>query len=118
PDGSVKSTIYIFPEFLRPACKIFIWVCLSFSGGLLNAGQDYVFSEINTKDGLSGNRVRSITQLSDGRMVIITEGLFNIYNGSTFHYVHYDESLEYSLSGYNGYHRLYTDGNDGLWLKN
>src|SRR5690606_38217446 len=26
--------------------------------------------------------------------------------------------LEYSLSGYNGYHRLYTDGNDGLWLKN
>lgn len=49
-----------------------------------------VFTPINGTHGLSGNKVRNITQLPDGRMMITTEGLLNLYDGTNFSYLHYD----------------------------
>lgn len=82
------------------------------------ANGHYVFTPIDGNDGLSGNKVRNITQLPDGRMVFTTEGLLNIYDGSRFNYLHYTEKNSCRLSGYTGFHHEYV-GNDGyMWLKN
>lgn len=50
-----------------------------------------VFTPIKGTEGLGGNRVRNITQLPDGRMMIITEGLLNLYDGTDFNYLHYNQ---------------------------
>jgi hypothetical protein len=51
-------------------------------------------------------------------MVIVTEGLVNIYDGASFRYMHYDEQKAYSLNKYSGFHRAYVDSENRLWLKN
>lgn len=86
--------------------------CLS-----LNAQNDLVFSPINSNDGLSDNRVRSICQLNDGRMVFVTEGLINLYDGVRFKYLHYDDRKSYPLLDYSGWHRVYVDSDKLLWMK-
>jgi len=82
------------------------------------AQEHVVFSPINSLNGLSDNRVRTICQLVDGRMVVITEGLVNIYDGANFHAMHYNEQKAYQLERYSGYHRAYVDNENFLWLKN
>ena len=52
-----------------------------------------VFTPIKGTEGLGGNRVRNITQLPDGRMMIITEGLLNLYDGTDFNYLHYNQNI-------------------------
>ena len=37
----------------------------------------YVFTPLDASQGLSGNKVRNISQLPDGRMMITTEGQIN-----------------------------------------
>ena len=114
---SNPTSSYLLKERFRSTLKFFIFLFFSVKF-LYPQSPQYVFSEINASDGLSGNKVRSIGQLSDGRMVIITEGLVDIYNGSSFTYMHYNEDKDYELSDYSGYHRLYIGPNDGIWLKN
>ena len=109
--------MYLLRDWFRRTLKVFIFLIFSVEF-LYPQSSQYVFSEINASDGLSGNRVRSIGQLSDGRMVIVTEGLVDIYNGTSFTYMHYNEDKDYELSDYSGYHRLYIGPNDGIWLKN
>jgi signal transduction histidine kinase/DNA-binding response OmpR family regulator/ligand-binding sensor domain-containing protein len=82
------------------------------------AQEHVVFSPINSTHGLSDNRVRTICQLADGRMVIITEGLVNLYDGAGFHTMRYDERQAYPLNQYAGYHRAYVDNENRLWIKN
>ena len=77
-----------------------------------------VFSSINANNGLSDNSVRSICQLHDGRMVIVTLGMINIYDGSNFLHLHYSDENAYPLSKFYGWHITYIDGNDNVWLKN
>ena len=71
-----------------------------------------VFSTINANKGLSDNRMLRIGQLNDGRMVFITEGLVNIFNGTDFSYIHFNEREAYELSNYSGFHRVYIDNNN------
>lgn len=77
-----------------------------------------VFTPINGTDGLAGNRVRNITQLPDGRMMIITEGLLNLYDGTDFSYLHYNRKHICPLSAYSGFHHEYIDSHGYMWLKN
>lgn len=91
---------------------VFLLIC-----AYATAQENYVFSPINSSHGLSDNRVRNITQLSDGRMAIITEGLLNIYDGANFRYIHYDDRKAYFLKDYPAWHRVYIDKDNRLWLK-
>lgn len=84
----------------------------------LPAQEHFVFSPVSSLNGLSDNRVRTICQLPDGRMVIVTEGLVNIYDGAIFRYMHYNELMAYPLSGNFMPHRAYIDNENRLWLKN
>jgi signal transduction histidine kinase/DNA-binding response OmpR family regulator/ligand-binding sensor domain-containing protein len=91
---------------------IYFFICF-----ISGAQEHYVFSPINSIDGLSDNRVRNICQLPDGRMVVITEGLVNIYDGANFRYIHYDDRKAYFLNDYSAWHRAYIDSDKRLWLK-
>ncbi len=82
------------------------------------ATPDYAFTPVDVNNGLSGNQVRNITQLPDGRMAIITQGLINIYDGAKFEYLHYNEKNSLTLSGYTGFHHVYMGANGYMWLKN
>ncbi|WP_321436463.1 ATP-binding protein [uncultured Bacteroides sp.] len=95
--------------------KHIIALCLVLFCSYIVQAQEY-FS-INTDDGLSENNVRNITQLPDGRMVITTNGLINIYNGTNFSYMHFKESDIYPLKSYDGFHHSYLDESGRMWLK-
>ncbi|GGA69979.1 hybrid sensor histidine kinase/response regulator [Flavobacterium palustre] len=82
----------------------------------INAQQSFVFSSIDSKNGLSENRVRTILQLQDGRMVITTEGVTNIYDGTSFKYLHLKANAISRLTGYSGFHHGYVD-KDYVWIK-
>ena len=82
------------------------------------AQEHYVFSEINSQSGLSENKVRGMVQLNDGRLIFETTGLSNIYNGANFSYLHAYNSNHILLSDYAGYHRLYVDADERVWIKN
>ena len=97
--------------------KVYIFLFI-INFGLTQAQEHFVFSPISSINGLSDNRVRTICQLTDGRMVIVTEGLVNIFDGASFHYMHYDEQKAYPLNDYSGWHHLYVDNENHLWLKN
>jgi len=102
----------------RNANRLLILTILSFFILIpVQAREHYVFSLIDSNDGLSENRVRSISQLSDGRMVIVTNGLVNLYDGTSFHYIHYDDEKVYHLSEYFGFYHLYVDTQERLWVK-
>nr|WP_314898082.1 ATP-binding protein [uncultured Flavobacterium sp.] len=90
---------------------LFLCFCVS-----LNAQQSFVFTAIDSKNGLSENRVRTILQLQDGRMVITTEGVTNIYDGTSFKYLHLKGNNISRLTGYSGFHHGYVD-KEYVWIK-
>ncbi|MVN90540.1 helix-turn-helix domain-containing protein [Mucilaginibacter aquatilis] len=95
---------------------VFLFVLLGWLK--VNATPDYAFTPINVNNGLSGNQVRNIVQLKDGRMAIVAQGLVNIYDGAKFKYLHYTENNSVNLTGYGGFHHLYVSNNGLVWFKN
>ena len=93
-----------------------ILVLLFITTGIVSAN-DYVFTPIDASDGLSDNRVRFILQLADGRMVFTTIGNINIYDGSRFKYIHRRQEHIYTLNQYDGFYRVYQQGDSLLWIK-
>ena len=82
----------------------------------VHAQRHFVYTPIDCISGLSENGVRNILQLEDGRMVFTTEGVTNIYDGTTFKHIHLKGSDRMLLSGYSGYHHGYVD-KDYFWMK-
>ncbi|MFV8328287.1 ATP-binding protein [Flavobacterium sp. ZS1P14] len=94
---------------------ILLWSCLCF-GAITTAQQHFVFTSVDCKNGLSENRVRNILQLQDGRMVITTEGVTNIYDGTSFKYIHLKGNNISRLTSYSGFHHGYVD-KEYVWIK-
>lgn len=84
---------------------------------LLQAQGLHVFSSIDSNNGLSENRIRCISQLSDGRMVIMTDGVANLYDGTTFRYLHFNDQNMYLMPDYEGFHQAYVDASEYMWVK-
>lgn len=80
------------------------------------AQQPFVFTSTDSKNGLSENRVRTILQLQDGRMVVTTEGVTNIYDGTSFKYLHLKGNNISRLTGYSGFYHGYVD-KEYVWIK-
>jgi len=78
---------------------------------------DFLFTPINTSQGLSDNQIRFILQLPDGRMVFTTSGNVNLYDGAHFSYLHRTAEDVYPLKQYDGYYRIYRSGDSLLWIK-
>jgi len=95
--------------------KHLMFLCIILSCSCLVQAQ--VYFQIDTSDGLSENNVRDLIQLPDGRMVVTTNGLINIYNGTNFFYLHFRDNDIYPLTSYEGYHHSYLDESGRLWMK-
>ncbi len=80
--------------------------------------EHYVFSQMTAMNGLSDNNIRSIGQIPDGRIVVITQGQLNLFDGASFRGIHFDQSNATPLPGYTGHHQMYISSEGHLWLKN
>jgi len=85
------------------------------SGGRL-AAQDMVFSPIENSRELNEEQIRNINQLPDGRLIIVTEGMFNLFDGVRFRNIHFNSDYMIPLD-FHGYYRSYIE-NNRLWFKN
>jgi len=98
--------------------KFLAFIVLLLIAGGLKAQPSFVFTPVTSENGLLENRVRNLNQLTDGRMVVITEGMINLYNGSYFQNIHINEEKIIPLRGYTGFHHSYIDSENRLWVKN
>lgn len=76
-----------------------------------------VYTSIDVSHRLSDNQIRYISQLSDGRMVFTTSGNVNLYDGTQFTYIHRTSAHIYPLNNYDGFYRVYQEGDSLLWIK-
>lgn len=84
----------------------------------LSATPHYLFTPIADPQGDS--RIRSILQLPDGRIVCVTEGGVEIYDGAGFSVWPSPAEKPYPLHKYDGHMHLYlsTGKHQLLWIKN
>ena len=94
---------------------LFLLLCIRIT--LTVDANDFLFTSINTAQGLSDNQIRYILQLPDGRMVFTTSGNVNLYDGVHFSYLHRTTDYVYPLNQYNGHYRIYQSGDSLLWIK-
>ena len=94
---------------------LFLLLCIRMT--LTVDANDFLFTSINTAQGLSDNQIRYILQLPDGRMVFTTSGNVNLYDGVHFSYLHRTTEYVYPLNQYNGHYRIYQSGDSLLWIK-
>ena len=72
---------------------------------------------LNRQNGLSSNHILQMLQLTDGRMVIVTDRAVDIYDGHRLQSVAIDTTRWVSLPSYTGATHLYADSHHRLWLK-
>lgn len=68
------------------------------------------------KDGLQTNEVRQVIELPNGQVLVNCEGVFDLFDGRSFHEIPYDRSRSYRLNHYKGYLHLWQ-GDSLLWLR-
>ena len=74
------------------------------------------FKILDTRNGLFNNQVQFITQMQDGKILVYTEGMFNVYNGHTFEPLTCDLTYTIPLGMHNSC-TVYDNGNGLLWAK-
>lgn len=94
-----------------------LWGMLLCVLSVLQAQAHYAFSVIDAAQGLSDNRVRYILQLRDGRMVVTTDGGLNLYDGTSFSYLHREDTHVYPLKAYVGSYHEYLYEDSLLFIK-
>lgn len=95
---------------------LFILLLLLITHGSF-AQQFRAYTPIESSNGLSESSVRSINQLPDGRIAVVTVGMVNLYNGTSFQYIHINDEHTYPLIGYIGFHHVYVENENHLWIK-
>lgn len=81
------------------------------------SAQQYVFSPLDTSDGLSDNFVFHVMQLHDGRIVVTTQNSIDLWNGKNFQHIRKDSLSSTPLPGYQGAYHVYADKKNHLWVK-
>ena len=94
---------------------LFLLLCIRIT--LTVDANDFLFTSINTAQGLSDNQIRYILQLPDGRMVFTTNGNVNLYDGVHFSFLHRTAEDISPLKQYEGCYRIYQCGDSLLWIK-
>ena len=79
--------------------------------------QQFVFSSIDTSNGLSSNCVLHILQLHDGRIVATTPRSLDLWNGHSCQSIRKDSLTSLPLTGYRGAYHVYVDKANRLWVK-
>ena len=79
--------------------------------------QQFMFTSIDTSDGLSDNCVLHILQLHDGRMAATTPHSIDLWDGHTCQSIEKDSLSSHPLTGYRGAYHAYADRQNRLWVK-
>lgn len=82
-----------------------------------------IFKQYNVKNGLFNNQARCIVEMPDNRILVQTEGMFNLYDGYSFHPMEYRRSYVMEIQSFNNtghyfdkYHRLWIRDYCNLYL--
>lgn len=79
--------------------------------------QQFVFSSLDTSDGLSDNCVLHILELHDGRIAATTPQSIDLWDGQSFQGIPKDTLTAQPLPGYQGAYHVYADRTNRLWVK-
>jgi signal transduction histidine kinase/DNA-binding response OmpR family regulator/ligand-binding sensor domain-containing protein len=74
------------------------------------------FKQYDVTDGLFNNQARSIIEMPDHRILVQTEGMFNLYDGNSFKQLEYDKTKTISLQSFLNVNS-YFDRQQHLWIK-
>lgn len=80
------------------------------------SANERLFRLFDVESGLPESQVRSLLQLPDGRMLVITEGMVNVYDGAEFKTFHYKPN-EIGTIDYTNFFVSYVGGDGLIWLK-
>ena len=100
---------------LAASARALVAAMLALSACVAWAGK--TFYTLNTANGLSGNDVRQVLQLPDGRMAVYTGKAVDIYDGQRFTSAAVADTGWIELPAYSGHTHLYIDSRDNLWIK-
>lgn len=75
-----------------------------------------VFRQYDVSNGLFNNQARTVIEMPDHRILVQTEGMFNLYDGCSFKELEYDKTQTTSIQSFlNTNH--YFDRQHHLWVK-
>jgi signal transduction histidine kinase/DNA-binding NarL/FixJ family response regulator/ligand-binding sensor domain-containing protein len=75
-----------------------------------------VYRRLNMTNGLFNNQARMVTAMPDGRILVFTDGMFNIYNGARFEQMECNLSRSFSIRSFVDLNQ-YAIQSDLLWVK-
>lgn len=75
-----------------------------------------LFRLFDVENGLPESQVRSLLQLPDGRILVITEGMVNVYDGSEFKTFH-NKPNEIATIDYANFFVNYVDAHGLVWIR-
>ena len=107
-----------YKPYIIKLCIVF----LCFGGRILTSSAQKVetndyFYVLNTRQGLSDNRVLQMMQLTDGRLAVRTPKGINLYDGRRFSLIPLPAEKAENITKYKGQTHLYADSQDRLWVK-
>lgn len=107
-----------YKPYIIKLCIVFLcfWSWLLTSSAQKVETNDY-FYVLNTRQGLSDNRVLQMMQLTDGRLAVRTPKGINLYDGRRFSFIPLPEEKAENITKYKGQTHLYADSQDRLWVK-
>ena len=107
-----------YKPYIIKLCIVFLcfWSWLLTSSAQKVETNDY-FYVLNTRQGLSDNRVLQMMQLTDGRLAVRTSKGINLYDGRHFSLIPLPAEKAESITKYKGQTHLYADSQDRLWVK-
>ena len=107
-----------YKPYIIKLCIVFLcfWSWLLTSSAQKVETNDY-FYVLNTRQGLSDNRVLQMMQLTDGRLAVRTSKGINLYDGRRFSLIPLPAEKAENITKYKGQTHLYADSQDRLWVK-
>ena len=107
-----------YKPYIIKLCIVFLcfWSWLLTSSAQKVETNDY-FYVLNTRQGLSDNRVLQMMQLTDGRLAVRTPKGINLYDGRHFSLIPLPAEKAENITKYKGQTHLYADSQDRLWVK-
>ena len=81
-----------------------------------SAATTAVFKQYDVSNGLFNNQARTVIEMPDHRILVQTEGMFNLYDGNSFKELEYDKTQTVSIQSFLNVNH-YIDRHHHLWIK-
>src|SRR5574344_2102682 len=78
--------------------------------------RELVYRQLGIADGLFNNQARMVSSLPDGRVLVVTDGMFNLYNGARFEPMDCDQSHCFPIRSFTDMCQYEVQGSK-LWFR-